>query len=192
MKITFKQFTYTIGSFIIFLAVLYYFLNFSLFLSIGLTVLVFIHELGHIIALKILHKKIHGLYFLPFFGAVVVSKESFNNLNDYAFLKYFGPFIGTIGVSLFGLFYLILGDVRLLQLVFIGSIFNLINMIPITFLDGYGVLKGINKKVEWLGIIVVIVVGFFMFKEYILTLNYKIPQSHFSTGTLNILQSTEV
>src|SRR5258706_21848 len=37
---------------------------------------IFVHELGHVVAMKACGIKTSGMYFLPFLGAVAVSKEA--------------------------------------------------------------------------------------------------------------------
>jgi Zn-dependent protease len=170
MKEKITKYFYTTISFIIFLLVLYYLLDLSLFFSIGITLIIFVHELGHIVALGLLKKNIDGLYFLPLFGAMVKSKNDIDNMNDYAFLKYLGPFTGMIGIVFIGLLYFIFKDIRLLELVYMGAIFNIINMIPVVFLDGYGILKGVGRWIRWLGFITIAIVGLFVFKVYVFTL----------------------
>ena len=43
-------------------------------------------------------------------------------------------------------------------------------MVPLSLLDGYGVLKGVIKHVEWIGFLILIALGFFVFHEYMITL----------------------
>lgn len=160
----------SVSSFAIFVMGLYFFVQVELFLAIGFGILLLIHELGHVLALKKLGRVTNGIYFLPFIGAFVTTKEEFQTENEYAYVKYLGPFVGTLGVlaTLFAFF--LTSDPRLLQLVFSGAILNLINMTPLTFFDGHGVLMGVIKHAEWTGFSILIILGFFIFHEYALTL----------------------
>jgi|GEM_PF-1674590 len=174
------QYFISCASFALFAWVLIYFLNLELFTAVGFSVLLLVHELGHVVALKQLNKKVEGMYFLPFMGAVVTTKDEFKSLNEYAYFKYLGPLLGTLGVLMVLVLYYVTGDTRLLGLVYVGSIVNGVNMIPVTLLDGYGILKGVSKHFKWLGLSILIVVGFFILKEYTLTLFFLLIFTLFS------------
>ena len=141
----------------------------GLFFSIGIGLLILIHELGHIFALKKLKMTTGGIYFLPFIGALTNTKDSLISENNLAYFKYSGPFIGTLGALTCFLLFLIFKDYRFVGLSFFGAIFNLINLTPLIILDGYGVLKGAVKHLRWLGLLVIVIVGIFIFKLYILS-----------------------
>lgn len=158
------------SSFAIFIAGLYYLANFQLIYAVGFGVLLLIHELGHVFALNKMEGTIKGVYFFPFVGAIVANDKKLKTENEYAYVKYLGPLVGTLGVLATLFIFFLLDDPRFLHLVFAGAILNLINMIPITFLDGYGVLRGSIKNVEWLGFLIVVILGIFIFHQYILTL----------------------
>lgn len=162
--------SFSVTSFAIFVIGLYFLADIELFLAVGFGVLLLIHELGHVCALKKLGRATNGVYFLPFIGAFVTTKEELSIENEYAYLKYLGPLMGTLGVLIAFLLFFFLNDQRFISLVFVGAILNLINMIPITFLDGHGMLRGVVKHVKWAGFLIAIIAGFFIFHEYMITL----------------------
>lgn len=175
-----KNLLISISSFVIFIIGLYFLANIELFYAVGFGVLLLIHEFGHVFALNKMEGTIKGVYFFPFVGAIVTSDKKLRTENEHAYFKYLGPFAGTLAVLItLGLF-LFLQDQRFLNLVFVGSILNLINMIPVTLLDGYGILRGSIKYIEWVGFLVLVVFGFFVFQEYILTLFFLIIFTLFS------------
>jgi Zn-dependent protease len=176
----FKDVLITFASFVVFVLVFYYFVDLSLFFSIGIAILILVHEFGHIIALKQLGMSIKGTYFIPFLGAVVVSKERLKTRDHYAYMKYMGPLVGSIGVLITVLIFIFTKDAKFLGLAYAGAFINLINLTPVTLLDGYGVLIGINKRAEWLGILMSIILGFFIFKIYVLTFLFIIISTMFS------------
>ena len=57
--------------------------------------------------------------------------------------------MGFISLLLLFILYLIVKTL-LLNFIFIGSFINLINLIPITLLDGYGILRGSIKHINGL------------------------------------------
>jgi len=66
--------------------------------------------------------------------------------------------------------YLIVKKTLLLNFIFIGSFINLINLIPITLLDGYGILRGSIKHIKWLGFFIIIFLIGYMLEGYMFTL----------------------
>ena len=175
-----KKWLISISSFILFTAGLFYLAGFDLFYSIGFVTLLLIHELGHVYALKKLGLANKGVYFFPFVGAVVMHDNKIEKETDHAYLKFFGPFAGAISIIIILLMYCFIREESFLRLAYIGAILNLINMVPITFLDGFGVLRGSIKYVEWVGFLIVLIFGVLIFKEYILTSFFLIIFTLFS------------
>lgn len=175
-----KSFSVSIGSFFAFMAGLYYLADFSLFFSVGFSILLLVHELGHVVALWRIGGAISGIYFFPFVGAVVKHQNEFGNENQYAYVKYAGPLFGMFGVLIVLVAFFITGDERFLNLVYVGAVLNLVNMLPITLLDGYGVLRGSIKYVEWIGCLILIVGGLFIFHLYVPTLFFLLIAILFS------------
>jgi hypothetical protein len=165
-----RKYVISLVSVAAFLAGSYYVFHFPLALSIGFIVVLLIHELGHVLALWWLGKKVKGLYFLPLVGAFVVSSEQFRSRNELALFKYAGPLAGMFGVLVtlicFGIFH----DDLFLILTVLGGVLNLVNMIPLTVLDGQGVLVGVHKNTQYLGVILLLFVGVFVFQTYELAL----------------------
>ena len=132
-----KTFLISLSSFAIFIIGLYFLAGLELFYAVGFGILLLVHELGHVFALNKMEGTIRGVYFFPFIGAIVVSDKKLKTEDEHAYFKYLGPLVGTFGVLItLGLF-LFLEDQRFLNMVFTGSILNLINMITVTLLDGY-------------------------------------------------------
>lgn len=164
------RFFLSIVSFVIFVIGLHFLADIELFIAIGLGGLLLIHELGHVFALQKLGKATDGVYFLPFVGAFTATNEVLGTENEHAYFKYLGPLAGTLGVLAAFLLFFFLNDPRFLSLVLVGAILNLISMIPLTFLDGLGMLRGAIKHVEWAGLLILVTFGFFIFQAYTLTL----------------------
>ncbi len=175
-----KNLLISISSFVVFVAGLYFLANIQLFYAVGFGILLLVHELGHVFALNKIKVEIKGVYFLPFVGAVTAGNKEIKTENEYAYLKYFGPFVGTLGVLLTLALFLFLKDERFLNLVFFGSILNLVNMVPITLLDGHGILRGSIKYIEWIGFLILVILGFFVFHKYVFTLFFLIIFTLFS------------
>jgi hypothetical protein len=165
-----KRILLSVISFFIFWAGLIFLGDIDIFVATGFIVILLVHELGHVFALHKLGIRINGLYFLPFLGAITVGEQYLHTENNYAYFKYLGPLVGTFFVLLILLAYFLVKDSRLLYLVYAGGLLNLINMIPISVLDGCGILRGVFKHVEWIGFFILIIAGFFLLHYYVFTL----------------------
>lgn len=182
MNRVFIKYILSILSFILFIAGIYFLADFELFIAVGFGILLLIHELGHVFALKKLNMTTGGIYFIPFLGAITTNKDKMLTENNYAYFKYLGPLMGTLGAFFVFLLFLIFKDQRFLFLSCLGAIFNLINLIPLVILDGYGILRGSVKHLRWIGLLIIIVFGIFIFKEYVITLFFLLIFTLFAEG----------
>lgn len=157
-------------SFILFVYLFHIYLELEIYYSIGIGILLLFHELGHVIALRKTEGKLNGIYFLPFIGAMVIGNKKIKTENEYAKINFFGPLMGFISLLLLFILYLIVKKTLLLNFIFIGSFINLINLIPITLLDGYGILRGSIKHIKWLGFFIIIFLIGYMLEGYMFTL----------------------
>lgn len=157
-------------SFILFVYLIHIYLELEIYYSIGIGILLLFHELGHIIALRKTEGKLNGIYFFPFIGAIVSGNKKIKTENEYAKIKFFGPLIGFISLLPLFILYFITKKTLLLDLVFIGSLLNLMNLTPITFLDGHGILRGSIKHIEWLGFLITIFFIGYMLEGYMFSL----------------------
>ena len=63
----------------------------------GLVVLLFIHEMGHVIALRREGIKASAPMFIPFLGAMITSKSLGDNALAEARVGLAGPILGSLG-----------------------------------------------------------------------------------------------
>lgn len=131
--------------------------------AIGLILMLFIHEMGHIIALKIKGYSAPGPVFIPMLGAVIFAPR-FENPEDEAFIGYGGPLVGGLAaLILFGVWALIPkpSDI-LLMTSYIAAYLNLFNLIPIRPLDGGRITQVIGPRFKYVGLL-----GLLAFSLYI-------------------------
>ncbi len=118
---------------------------------IPILIIVFIHEGGHFIALRLLHMKTKGLIFIPFFGAGVIPGDEFASPRTEVAVALAGPAAG-LSVNVVGHFFsnpfdLITSFLRfpsggILSLTIILNLaINLLNLMPILPLDGGRVMR---------------------------------------------------
>ena len=102
----------------------------------GFVGLIFVHEMGHVVALRRRGVRAGAPVFLPFLGAFVRMKESPRSVFVEAETALAGPYVGTVAafaVLLAGDAY---GSPMLRDLAFTGFLLNLFNLLPVLPLDG--------------------------------------------------------
>ena len=122
--------------------------------AIGLVSMLFIHEMGHIVALRIKGYTVPGPVFIPMLGAVIFAPK-FENPEDEAFIGYGGPLVGgAAALALFGLWALMPKPSEILLLVsYIAAYLNLFNLLPIRPLDGGRVTQIVGGWFKYLGLV---------------------------------------
>ncbi len=113
-----------------------YSLWFGWWFAVGFVVLLFVHEMGHVFALRREGIKASAPMFIPFMGAVITSKSLGENALAEARVGLAGPILGTVGAAVC----LVIGEVTnsdfFRALAYIGFFLNLFNLLPIVPLDG--------------------------------------------------------
>lgn len=118
-----------------------------LFISLGLfrnsidgivliVVVVFIHELGHFIGMKLLKYKDVQMFFIPFFGAAVSGTETAPSGTKKVIVSFMGPVPGIFIGFCTGIAYLITRQPILADATRTFLFLNAFNLLPIHPLDG--------------------------------------------------------
>jgi len=112
--------------------------------GVGVTLLIFVHEMGHYLEARRLGLHPNWPVFLPFLGAFVAFKSDRLTPWLLARIAYAGPLLGSIGAAVCWA----LGEADNSQLLkalgYFGFLINLFNLIPIGFLDGGQLLRSIH------------------------------------------------
>lgn len=136
------------------ISVAFYSLIFGWAFAFGFVGLIFVHEMGHVIAVKAKGLPVKGMLFIPFFGAAVAWSNS-KNVKDEAEVAIAGPLAGAIGSSvclgIAALFHL--QETMWVPLAYIGFFLNLLNLAPVWPLDGGRVFDAINRRVWIVGFV---------------------------------------
>ncbi|MDX6552605.1 MAG: hypothetical protein QOH74_1093 [Gaiellales bacterium] len=137
--------------------------------AVGFTVLLFIHEMGHVLQLRREGVPFTAPLFIPFLGAFVGMKQLPENAYVEAKVGLAGPVIGTLGAAAcFALAVTI--DSDLLRAVsYTGFFLNLINLIPVLPLDGGRAAAAFHPAFWFVGLFVVALL-FFLHHNLILLL----------------------
>lgn len=118
----------------------------------GIIVMIFIHEMGHVIEIRRQGMKATAPLFIPFFGAAIFQRQHANSALHQAQIGIAGPIAGTVAATVAFVLYSATGSQILLYWAYLGFFINLFNMIPIGMLDGGWVLSVASKWFQVLGI----------------------------------------
>jgi Zn-dependent protease len=134
--------------------------------SIGFVLMLLIHEMGHVIALRLRGYPTSTPVFIPFLGAAVFAPK-FNDRDDEAYVGFGGPLLGSIAaVALFGVWFRMPEETpaaHLVLLISYAAVFlNLFNMIPISPLDGGRVTQAVGKWLRYVGLGGLVALTFFV------------------------------
>jgi Zn-dependent protease len=131
--------------------------------GLGFVVLLFVHEMGHVIQLRregVMDAS--APVFIPFLGALVWAKSLGDDAAAEARVGLAGPVLGTIGAALCLPIHAATGDDFWLALGFTGFFLNLFNLLPFGFLDGARAAAAMSPWMWLLGVfgMVVLVLTF--------------------------------
>lgn len=121
--------------------------------GVGLVLLIFIHEMGHVFVAWRQGLPITAPVFIPFMGAVIFQKKESDSAWDQAVMGIGGPVGGAIGALICHAIYLQTGNPFFLGLAFIGYFFNLINLAPMIPLDGGWIVGAISPWLWLVGLV---------------------------------------
>jgi Zn-dependent protease len=102
----------------------------------GFVVLLLVHEMGHVIALRREGIKASAPMFIPFMGAVISARSLGDNALAEARVGLAGPILGSIGSAACIVVWQATGSDLWRALAFTGFFLNLFNLLPVVPLDG--------------------------------------------------------
>jgi Zn-dependent protease len=156
-KLKYLGFILQIGKFKTFITMLISIWAYAVFwgwpFAVGFVALLFIHEMGHVIALRMMGIKATAPMFIPFMGAFIGMKQMPKNAFDEAVMAYGGPLLGTIGAIGCAVVGFMTGNPFWFALAMTGFLLNLFNLLPISPLDGGRIIGAISPKLWILGLV---------------------------------------
>jgi len=117
--------------------------------AVGFVVLIFVHEMGHALAMRQQGIRFSAPVFIPFVGAVIAMRGMPRNAWVEAVVGIGGPLLGTAGAAVCLAVGLTTGSGFWFALAATGFLLNLFNMIPVSPLDG-GRVVGVLTRWLWL------------------------------------------
>ncbi|MHB8642182.1 MAG: site-2 protease family protein [Gaiellaceae bacterium] len=128
--------------------------------GIGFIVLLFIHEMGHVLEAKRQGLPVSVPYFIPFVGAMIMLKRMPQSAWHEALNGLAGPILGTLGAIGFWIAGSALHSRPLVALAFIGFLINLFNLLPVIPLDGGRAVAAIHPAIWGVGVVGLIALMF--------------------------------
>jgi len=117
----------------------------------GFVVLLFLHEMGHVIALRREGIKASTPMFIPFLGAAIFAKSLGDNALAEARVGLAGPILGSLAAAAVAVVGGLTGSSFLLALAYVGFLINLFNLLPIVPLDGGRAMAAMAPWMWFLG-----------------------------------------
>ena len=124
--------------------------------AVGFVLLIFVHEMGHVIQLRREGVEASAPVFIPFLGAVIWAKSLGDDAAAEARVGLAGPILGTIGTLIPLAVWLATGSDLWRALAYVGFFINLINLLPVLPLDGGRAMAVLGPKVWIAGILVAV------------------------------------
>jgi Zn-dependent protease len=128
--------------------------------ALGFVVLLFVHEMGHVIQLRREGIEASAPVFIPFLGAAVWSKSLGDNALAEARVGLAGPVLGSIGAAACIPIADATGNDFWRALAFTGFFLNLFNLLPVVPLDGGRAMAAMSPWMWFLGLLAVLVLAF--------------------------------
>lgn len=131
--------------------------------AIGIVLLLFIHEMGHLTASRRLGIDTSLPMFIPFIGAIIQMKEAPKDAKTESIVGIAGPVFGALGAFIC----LFIGEMvhsgLLLALAYFGFLLTVFNLIPAHPLDGGRIVTAISLKLWIIGIPVMLFFSLYFF-----------------------------
>src|SRR5262245_35712115 len=124
--------------------------------AIGFVLLIFVHELGHVLELRRQGVPASAPLFIPFLGAVIGMKELPDDAWKEAKVALAGPILGSVGAALCWIAGEATGSELLVALAFVGFFLNLFNLIPIVPLDGGRAAGALHPALWFVGLLLLV------------------------------------
>ena len=124
--------------------------------AIGFVLLIFVHELGHVLELRRQGIPASAPLFIPFLGAVIGMKQLPDDAWKEARVALAGPILGSVGAAACWVAAEVTGSEVLMGLAFVGFLLNLFNLIPIVPLDGGRAAGALHPAIWFLGLLLMV------------------------------------
>src|SRR2546422_8344216 len=129
--------------------------------GIGLVVLLFVHEMGHVVEAKRQGLPVSAPLFVPFMGALITMKQMPHNAWREAKLAIAGPLLGSAGAFALYLAGVAFDSRALKAIAFLGFFINLFNLLPVVPLDGGRITSALHPALWIVGFLALLGLVFY-------------------------------
>jgi len=137
-----------------------YALLFPVWFAVGIVVLIWVHEMGHVLQLRREGIPASAPMFIPLLGAFVAMKQMPKDALAEARVGLAGPVLGTLGgLAALGL-YAATREPLFLGLAYFNSIINLFNLAPLLPLDGGRAVGAMSLAFQVVGLVAMVALFF--------------------------------
>ena len=137
-----------------------YALLFPVWFAVGIVVLIWVHEMGHVLQLRREGIPASAPMFIPFLGAFVAMKQMPKDALAEARVGLAGPVLGTFGgIATLGL-YAFTREPLFLGLAYFNFIINLFNLAPLLPLDGGRAVGAMSLAFQVVGLVAMVALFF--------------------------------
>lgn len=119
----------------------------------ALVYLIFVHEMGHVVAAKQKGIATSPAVFIPFAGAFISMKDTPRDASTEAYLAYGGPLAGMLAFLPALPLYWWTHDPFWALVIYLGALLNLFNLMPISPLDGGRIVSVLSTKIWFIGLV---------------------------------------
>lgn len=144
----------TLGTMLV--SIVAYGLAFGWPFAVGFVLLLFVHEMGHVIQLRREGVEASAPVFIPFVGALISAKSLGEDAAAEARVGLAGPILGTVGTLIPLAIWLATGNGLWRAIAYVGFFINLINLLPVLPLDGGRAMAVLGPKVWIAGILITV------------------------------------
>lgn len=128
-----------------------------LLFATGFVVLILVHELGHVAAMRYYGLSASPPIFIPFLGALINLRQAPANAKVEAVVGMGGPLLGTVGaLACYGIYLAMPAGAEARPLVhilaYVGFMLNLFNLLPVPPLDGGRITAALSPRIWALGL----------------------------------------
>ncbi len=129
--------------------------------GIGLILLLFVHEMGHVLEAKRQGLPVSAPLFIPFLGAMITMKQMPQDAWNEAKVAIAGPLVGSAGAAVLWIAGEAAGSNHLQALAFLGFLINLFNLLPVVPLDGGRIVAALHPALWLVGFLALLGLVFF-------------------------------
>lgn len=123
----------------------------------GIMITLLCHELGHMVAARLVGVRTSMPIFIPFVGAVISLRSRIRRGRSDVAIALGGPALGGVVSIMFLIWYCWSQDRTYLVWAYLGAEFNLLNLLPCYPLDGERIVQAVSAYAWCVGMILMIV-----------------------------------